>query len=180
MFVGEEPGRGLIGRSVTGYHISRHRPRSATEAEQSRLGRQLISKTLNCFENRFEVVDDVVELQSADSGFIDRIHLRSMPFREANVAFHRIRNHENIGKEDGCIKTIATNGLERYLNGMVRRIAKVQETSCLRARFSILGKVSSGLPHQPDWRGLSVSPSKTLMIFRRLSPTLLFPIKNQR
>ncbi|EGE58239.1 hypothetical protein RHECNPAF_3340036 [Rhizobium etli CNPAF512] len=152
IFVGEEAGGGLVRRAVPGDHIGRNRPGRAAEAEQGRLIRQGLAQPSHRFQNRSEISDDLFPVQSCDPGFIDRIHLRPMPFGEPHIPFHCIGDDQNIGKQDGRIEAIATDRLERHLDGVIGRVTEIEKTSGLCPCLSIFRQITSRLPHQPERR----------------------------
>ena len=55
MAIAEETGRGLVGSTVTGNHIGRNRPGSATEAEQRRFLWQLPAQPPHRLEDRLQM-----------------------------------------------------------------------------------------------------------------------------
>ncbi|MCY1554423.1 hypothetical protein D9M68_909940 [compost metagenome] len=88
-----------------------------------------------------------------------------MPFLKANVALQGIRDHEDIGKEDGCIKGITSDWLQRHFDSQIRGVTEIEETSGNGARCAIFRKVTASLAHEPDGRRTDRLPLQNLQNF---------------
>ncbi|MCY1241770.1 hypothetical protein D9M72_546910 [compost metagenome] len=108
---------------------------------------------------------DTGGLQSIDAVDVDRIHSRSMTFLEANVALQGVRDHQDIRKQDGCVKSIATDRLQRHLDGKIGRVTEIEEAPGDGTRRTIFRKVSASLAHEPDGRRTDRLPLQNLQNF---------------
>jgi hypothetical protein len=83
----------------------------------------------------------------------NRIELRPFSCREANRLPERVRNDQNVGKQDRSIEAESTHRLERDLSRKFRRETKLEKISGLFAYLPIFWQISSSLSHQPNgWR----------------------------
>ena len=64
----------------------------------------------------------------------------------------RVRNHEDVGKQDRCIEAKPTHRLQRDLSREFRRETEREKISRLFTQRSIFRQIAPGLPHQPYWR----------------------------
>lgn len=64
----------------------------------------------------------------------------------------RIRYHQNIGKQNGCIEPEPANGLKCHFGCQLGIITEIEETAGGLSRFPVLGEVTPCLPHQPYGR----------------------------
>ena len=77
----------------------------------------------------------------------------SLSRREADRLSERVRNNQNVGKQDRSVEAKSTHRLERDLSRKFRRETKVEKISGLFAHLPIFRQISSSLSHQPDgWR----------------------------
>ena len=81
---------------------------------------------------------------------VDRIEPRTLAFGEPDFLSKRVRNDQDVGKENCGVKAKSADGLERDLAGKRRRKTKIQKVSRLRAKFAIFRQIAACLPHQPD------------------------------
>ena len=150
MAIGKEPRRGLVRRSVAGNQIGRNGPGRAAETKKRRFRRQFCAQPPDGLIDGFELRPEFCSRHGVNFVDIQRIELRPGSFFKANVATDGIGNDQNVGKEDCRIKAIPADRLQCHLNGIIRRIAEVEETSGLCARFPVLGKIATCLAHEPD------------------------------
>jgi len=137
---------------VAGNQIGRDRPGCPTEPKKRRLFRKLSAQTSHRLVDRIEFRPQFGSGHSVYVVDTQRIELRPGSFFKANVAADCIGNDENIGEEDRCIKAKSADRLQGHFHGIFGRIAEIEETSCLRPRFTIFWKVASRLTHQPNRR----------------------------
>src|SRR5262249_60531232 len=87
-----------------------------------------------------------------------RMQTASVAFGNAHALAKRMRHDQKIGKQDRSGEPEATNGLQDYLGRSFGVKAEVEKACGLLAQSPICGKISSGLPHQPNRRnGLTLS-----------------------
>jgi hypothetical protein len=84
---------------------------------------------------------------------IDPIKLRSVRCGKCNVLPERVRNDQDIGKQNCSIESESSNWLQCNFRRELRIKTKIEEITDLLPERTILRQISSGLPHQPDWRG---------------------------
>jgi peptidoglycan/LPS O-acetylase OafA/YrhL len=62
------------------------------------------------------------------------------------------RHHQDIRKQDRRIETETANRLQRNFRRAFGIKTQVEKTCGLLAQSPVLGEISAGLPHQPEWR----------------------------
>ena len=77
---------------------------------------------------------------------------RAFAGHKPQIRAQRLRQQQDIGKEDGSIEAIAPDRLQGDFGGQIRVVAEVQKTARLRPRRTILRQVTPGLAHHPDRR----------------------------
>ena len=88
----------------------------------------------------------------------ERIEPRTFAFDEPQLAAERVRDHQDIGKQDRGIEAKPPDRLQRHLCGPFRREAQLEEASRLLAQRAILRQIAPRLAHHPDRRhGLTLA-----------------------
>src|SRR5262249_23618598 len=85
-------------------------------------------------------------------GTVDHIKPRPISRTEFDALPKRIRNDQNIGEQDCGIKAESSNRLQCNFRCQFWIKTEVEEITHLLPQRTILRKISSGLPHQPDRR----------------------------
>src|SRR6516162_4110153 len=83
---------------------------------------------------------------------IDRIKLRSVRRSKSNTLPERVRNDQNIGKQDRGIESESSNRLQCNFRCQFRIKTKIEEIVDLLPKLPIFRQIPSGLPHQPNRR----------------------------
>jgi hypothetical protein len=92
----------------------------------------------------------------------DRIKPGSFTFDELYGLAERVGDHQDIGKQDSRIKAKASDRLQGYFRGKLRRKTERQKAPGLFAHCPILRQVATRLSHQPDRRWLSYLMSQDI------------------
>jgi hypothetical protein len=66
-----------------------------------------------------------------------------------------MRNDEDVRKEDRAVETETPDGLECDLGRGYGIIAQFEKSALLRAQFTIFGKITPRLAHEPDRRRIA-------------------------
>src|SRR5690606_34276320 len=77
---------------------------------------------------------------------------------KADPLTQRIGHYEDVREQNCRIEVEPPQGLQRYLRCQFRRIAELEERSDGRPDLPILGKIPSGLSHDPH-RGARLAPA---------------------
>ncbi|EXI84795.1 MAG: hypothetical protein AW12_02384 [Candidatus Accumulibacter sp. BA-94] len=80
------------------------------------------------------------------------LEARAFAVGEVEAEPHRIRDGEDVGKEDRRVELVAGKRLQGHLTGQAGILAQLHEAARARARLAILGQIATGLAHQPDRR----------------------------
>jgi len=72
---------------------------------------------------------------------------------ELQVQTHAREHHKDVAEEDRRVHAHDVNRLHRHFHSELRGPAHLEKT-VLRANLTVLGHVSSRLPHHPDRRAL--------------------------
>ncbi len=151
VLVGGEASGGLVGRGLAGDHVARHRPGRPAETEQGGLRRQLRAQTPHGLDHRREMVERV---RLAEPFHVverrDGLEPGPLALLEPDLLAERVRDHQDVGEQDRRVEPETAYRLQRHLDGVVRRIAHVEEPACTGARLLVLGQVPPRLAHQPD------------------------------
>ena len=152
--IGEHPCRLLVWSAVSSNHVACYRPRRTAEAQQRNVRRKAGFDPPDRFVNRSKHA--VIELQSEPHQSLavgDRIELRPLTRCKSDRLPERMRNHQNIGKQDRSVEAKPTHRLQRHLGRQIRRKTQREKISRLFPQRPIFRQIASGLPHQPyGWR----------------------------
>ena len=89
--------------------------------------------------------------EARHAGIIDNgIKEGSAPFFKAQILAQRVRDDEDIGKEDRRIEAKTADRLQRHLDSQVRIVAEIQEGSGLGPCRPVFRQIAASLSHQPD------------------------------
>ena len=159
MPVGHHPRRGLVGRTVTGDHIGRDRPRRAAEADQRDLGVERGTHNPQRLEHGCELAEIGARGQRCDlGGIIQRLQPRTFADLEAHRATQCVGDHQDVREDDRGIESEPADRLQRDLGSKLRREAEIEEAAGLGAHLAIFRQIAAGLPHHPHRRnGLSLA-----------------------
>ncbi len=152
--IGEQPRRRLIRRALPGHHVGRDRPRRAAKADQRRLAIAVadFTRAHRLIDRRQHLAIDGLAHSPKRRGIRQRLEPRSFAGHELNLAAERVRNHQNIGKQDRRIEAEAPDRLQRHFRGEFRSEAKIEKAARFLPHRPIFRQIASGLPHQPDRR----------------------------
>ena len=146
--------RRLILRAAARDHVGGHGPGHARKADEGGFLRQLTRQDLAGLIDRGELVVDVVlALQALDA--VHRGHGRhpgAFPGFKPQIKAKRLRQKQDVGKQDRGVKAIAADRLQRHFGGKVRRVAQAEKIARLRAGGAVFGQITARLPHQPHRR----------------------------
>src|SRR5581483_4483590 len=145
--------RRLVGRALACNHVSRHRPRRATKTNQRDVAWQsCLYRTNRRIDRRKRGVIDL-EWQSFDRCHVTQwFEARPFTFDEPHLASQGMRHHQDVGKQDRCIKSETSNGLQRHLCRIVRIEAEIEKRACFLSHSSVFGQIPSCLTHHPNRR----------------------------
>src|SRR5262249_16781283 len=103
--IGEKPRLGLVLTAMALDHVGRNCPRRSTEADHGDIVRKARADALECFIDwtEFWLGSFDIELRQRFS-VLDRIEPRSLAFDELDPLTERVRNDENVGKDDRSIE----------------------------------------------------------------------------
>ena len=138
---------------MAGDHVGRDRPRRAAETDQRHVVWQCGAHALDRLVDRREHRTVGLVAQPAEAARIrDRIEPRPLALREAHGLSERMRDHENVGKENRCVESEPADRLERDLCGHLWIEAKIEETARLLTLRAVLRQIAPGLAHHPHRR----------------------------
>ncbi len=92
----------------------------------------------------------MVELtrNALESGAVcQRLQHRTLADLEPHPLAERMRNDQDVGKQNGSIETKAANRLQRDLCRQLRCKDQIEEVSSLFPQRPILGQIAAGLAH---------------------------------
>jgi hypothetical protein len=76
----------------------------------------------------------------------------AFPFGETQRLAQGVRDHQNVGKQDGGIHAIAADGLQGHFRRQFRIHTQIQKRSGLLAGLPVFGQIAPGLAHEPERR----------------------------
>ena len=141
-------------RAAAFHHIGGQCPGAAGKTDQRHLACQLVANGANRIHHvtqlAFRIRDRQLHhiLQRGD-GFGKA---RSFALAEGEPEPHGIRNRQNIGKQNGRIQRIATQGLQSDFTGQLRMTTQRHEVARLGADGTIFRQIAARLAHHPDRR----------------------------
>ena len=105
--------------------------------------------------DRLGLVDRRKALRDRREGFqrmIDETggELRTLTGKERQVLAHRVRDDQDVGKQDGAVEIEPADRLDRDLGGRVGIVNQRQESALLRPQCAVFGEITSRLAHQPN------------------------------
>ncbi len=71
---------------------------------------------------------------------------------EPQVQPQRLRQEQDVGKENRCVESVTADRLQRDLGRQIRRVAQRQKVAGLGAGGAVFRQVAAGLAHHPDRR----------------------------
>ena len=95
---------------------------------------------------------DLLDLEPEPRLARDRVEDGTLSFHETHALAQGVRHHQNIREQNGGIEAVPADRLQRHLGSQLGIIAEVEKRACLPADCSVLGKIPSGLPHEPHGR----------------------------
>ena len=78
---------------------------------------------------------------------------RTLARDEPHVGAKRLRDQQDIRKQDCGVKAETANGLQRHLGRQIGVVAQRQKIPGLRPRGAIFRQIAASLAHHPDRRG---------------------------
>ena len=147
-------GGGLIGRSFACDHVGGDCPWGTCETDQGGFtGKCAFQDAQSLIDRVQRVVNGVGRFQRGDAGHAgDGGKARAFAGFKPQISPKRLRQQQNIGKQDGGIKAVAADGLQGNLCRQFGIVAQFQEIARQRAGGAVFGQVAASLAHHPDRR----------------------------
>ena len=148
-------GQGLDCRKLAAgaafHHVRTDCEWAACETDQWHLAIQFTTYSAHRVKNVAELFFNVRDSQALNGvGSLYRA-LKLWPFSglEIEAKPHRVRNRQNIGKQNRGVQLVAPERLHRYFARELRVFAQAKEIARLSTRCAIFRQVTSGLTHDP-------------------------------
>ena len=109
-------------------------------------------------------------MKGCHGSFIAHDFFKARPFTlgKTQAQAHGIRHGENVRKQNGSIKCISVQGLQRDFGGEIFVCCQAHEAAGFFTSGSVLWQITAGLPHEPNWGVISclpeTSPQKTVIL----------------
>ena len=152
-------------------HVGGQRPRAAGEANQRHFALQLAANGAHGVHHVAQLAFRIGDRQLIDVGFAfdRRGKARALAGFEIEPQAHRVRNGEDVRKENGGIQREAAQRLERHLTGQLGVFAQRHKIARLRARGFVLWQIASRLAHHPhrgDINGLAQQRTQITIVLQ--------------
>src|SRR5205085_884596 len=122
------PGRRLVRRAAARHHVTRDSPGSPAEAQQRDLFWEAGPHLPDRLEDGSKLSQINVPMQTLEAfGARDRIEPWSFTGFETDCLAQRVRDDQDVRKQDGGIEAEAPDRLQRRLDRKLRRVAELQE-----------------------------------------------------
>jgi hypothetical protein len=83
---------------------------------------------------------------------------RSFAGLEPQILADRMRDDEDVGKQDRAVESEAGDRLQRHLGRRRAVMDELQEAALVGPECTIFGEIASRLAHQPNRRGIATLP----------------------
>ncbi len=134
-------------------HVGGDGPRCPGEADQRGLRPERRTHAPNRFEHGFEPQESTRGIQPRNAGGIgDRIEHGSFAVPVGEPLPQRVRQHQDVGKEDRGIHAEPPYRLQGQLGRQGGSEAQLDKILRLASHPAIFGQVAAGLSHQPPGR----------------------------
>ena len=90
----------------------------------------------------------------------DRGQARPLARHEAQILPQRVRDDQDVGKQDRPVEAETPDRLQRHLGGGRAVIDQIEEAALFRPQCPIFGKIAAGLAHQPDGGRITAFPAQ--------------------
>ncbi len=147
--------RALVGRAAPGDHVGGHGPGRTGKADQRGVASAVRATGCGRFHRsatgfRGCLPPGAVRARPPASVMVDR--RGPSPVTNHRSAPKRLRQQQDIGKQDRRVKAIAADRLQGDLGRQIGVVAQLQEIARLRPCRAVFRQVAPRLPHHPDRR----------------------------